>query len=113
LINLNKVPGSDGVEDMARLPDNIHTRGDKWDFDKLVTKWKSYIKEDRNRRIPQQQQSGTPTEGASIKIAELPKSYSESGPNGISTNGPSPNGIEERRRSMRNQKGNISIVSDF
>ncbi|KAK5065366.1 hypothetical protein LTR84_001204 [Exophiala bonariae] len=113
LINLNKLPAPDGVEDMVEIPDNIHTRGDKWDFDKLVSKWKSYIKEDKNRRIPPVQSSATPTEGPSIKIADYHKSYVESPVNGVSMNGPSPNGMEERRRSTRNQKGNISIVSDY
>ena len=118
LVNLNKLPGgSDGFEDMVQLPENINTRGDKWDFDKLLRKWKGHIKEDRNRRIPPPpQQSGTPTtEGGIPKTAELKKSQSESGfgigLNGLA-NGISPNG-EERRRSMRNQKGNISIVSDY
>lgn len=113
LINLNKLPGGESVEDMVQLPDNIHTRGDKWDFDKLVTKWKSYIKEDRNRRIPPPQPSGTPTEGPPVKIPELHKSYAEFSPNGVSTNGPSPNGVDDRRRSGRIQKSNINIISDY
>ncbi|KPI37781.1 uncharacterized protein AB675_219 [Cyphellophora attinorum] len=32
--------------------ENVNTRGDKWDFDKLVNKWRSHVKEDRSRRAP-------------------------------------------------------------
>ncbi|KIX10671.1 uncharacterized protein Z518_01755 [Rhinocladiella mackenziei CBS 650.93] len=107
LMNLNKVPGGE-YEDMASLPDNLNTRGDKWDFDKLVNKWKAHVKEDRNRRVPQIQSSVE----SGAKVAELKNSQSESGVvNGLS-NGQSPNS-EGRRKSTRNQKGNISIISDL
>ncbi|KIV85069.1 hypothetical protein PV11_00804 [Exophiala sideris] len=108
LINLSKVPGAEGAEEAASLAENVNTRGDKWDFDKLVNKWKTHIREDKTRRIPQSHPTG---EGGGAKVAELKKSQSEPGVNGLS-NGQSPS-VEERRKSMRNQKGNISIISDY
>lgn len=108
LINLSKVPGAEGTDEVASLADNVNTRGDKWDFDKLVNKWKTHIREDKTRRIPQSQPTG---EGGAAKVAELKKSQSEPGVNGLS-NGQSSSG-DERRKSMRNQKGNISIISDL
>ncbi|RMZ92620.1 hypothetical protein DV736_g171, partial [Chaetothyriales sp. CBS 134916] len=30
--------------------ENVNTRIDKWDFDKLVSKWKTHVREDRGRR---------------------------------------------------------------
>lgn len=107
LINLNKGPGLDGVEDLGTLAESLHPRGDKWDFDKLVNKWKAHIKEDKNRRMPQPQ---TSTDGGT-KVPELKTSQSEPGINGLS-NGQPTNG-DEIRRSTRNQKGNISIISDL
>jgi hypothetical protein len=105
LININKLPGADGAEESVSLPENINTRGDKWDFDKLVNKWKAHVKEDRNRRMPQTQTSIDG--GPKVAVAEV---KSEPGVNGLS-NGQSSN--DERRRSTRNQKGNISIISDL
>jgi hypothetical protein len=68
LIDLYKVPGGLGGQngEAAAFPgervaagslpgENIYTRGDKWDFDRLVNKWAAHIKEDRNRRLPQPQ----------------------------------------------------------
>jgi hypothetical protein len=115
LINLNKPPGSEGAEDLVSTPENIHTRGDKWDFDKLVNKWKGHIKEDKTRRMPQQTQTPATADGGGAKVAELKKTQSEPGINGLS-NGQSPGGVggDDRRRSTRNQqKGNISIISDL
>jgi hypothetical protein len=124
-INLNKGRAAshapDGVaadETGNANTENVNTRvGDKWDFDKLVSKWKAHVKEDRNRRMPmppsQQSMDGAmagPPPGA--KVSELKKTQSEPGLNGLS-NGLSPTSLEERRRSTRNQKGNISIISDL
>jgi len=109
LINLSKVPGAEGAEEMASLAESVNTRGDKWDFEKLVNKWKTHIREDKTRRIPQTQSTG---ESGGAKVAELKKSQSEPGVNGLS-NGQSPMSEEQRRKSMRNQKGNISIISDL
>ncbi len=107
LINLNKVPGAEGPEELVQVSDNVNTRGDKWDFDRLVSKWKAHIREDKSRRIPQ---SVTPADGGA-KVADLKRSQTEPGVNGLS-NGQSPN-HDERRKSSRSQKGNINIVSDF
>lgn len=121
LVNLSKLPvssnGADGIEEMVYASaENVNTRAsDRWDFDKLVAKWKAHVREDKSRRMPVPQQ---PMDGiASIpppttKVADLKKSQSEPGVNGLS-NGLSPNSIEDRRRSMRTQKGNISIISDL
>ncbi|EXJ75503.1 uncharacterized protein A1O5_00009 [Cladophialophora psammophila CBS 110553] len=123
LMTLNKVPagsgGPEAPEEMVTLPtDNIKTRqGDKWDFDKLVNKWKAHVKEDKNRRMPQSLVSMDGNGGAaggapSVKMAELKKTQSEPGMNGLS-NGQSPTSADERRKSMRNPKANISIISDL
>ncbi|EXJ80128.1 hypothetical protein A1O1_08270 [Capronia coronata CBS 617.96] len=109
LVNLNKIPWADGADiDVMLLPDNVNTRGDKWDFDKLVNKWKTRVREDKNRRMPQSQ----PTTENGAKGVEAKKSQSDSASNGIS-NGQSPNAVEERQRTTRNQKGTISIISDL
>lgn len=107
LINPGKIPGADGVENLIGTPENINTRGDKWDFDKLVNKWRAHVKEDRIRRMPQFQPS---TDGGGRKLAELKKSQSEPGVNGLS-NGQPPN--DENRRPTKSSKGNISIISDL
>ncbi len=122
LINLSKAPGAsygaDGVEElMTSSTDNVNTRAsDKWDFDKLVSKWKAHVREDKTRRMPmpqaQQSMDGIVSGPPVMKVAELKKAQSEPGLNGL-PNGLSPNSLEERRRSMRNQKGNISIISDL
>ncbi|ETI22894.1 hypothetical protein G647_04688 [Cladophialophora carrionii CBS 160.54] len=123
MINLNRghagSHGPGGADETVNAPiENVLTRmGDKWDFDKLVNKWKAHVKEDRNRRMPvaQSQQSmdgvvaGPPP--PAVKVSELKKTQSEP-VNGL-PNGLAPNSLEERRRSMRNQKGNISIISDL
>ena len=115
LMNLSKMPpGSMRPEEMISEPvENVNTRvADRWDFEKLVSKWKAHVREDRNRRMPQSQQSmegGPPTPA---KVAELKKTQSEPGLNGLS-NGQLPYNADERRKSMRNQKGNISIISDL
>ncbi|OAP56576.1 hypothetical protein AYL99_08688 [Fonsecaea erecta] len=121
-MSLNKVPvgsaGPDAPEEMVSLPtENVNTRqGDKWDFDKLVNKWKAHVKEDKNRRMPQALVSMDGTGGLggppAVKVAELKKTKSESGTNGLS-NGQSPISVDERRKSGRNPKGNISIISDL
>nr|KAK5440262.1 hypothetical protein LTR18_008199 [Exophiala xenobiotica] len=110
LINLNKIPGAaEAPEELVQVSDShVNTRGDKWDFDRLVSKWKAHIREDKSRRIPQ---SVTPADGGP-KVGDLKRSQTEPGVNGLS-NGQSPNTHEERRKSSRNQKGNINIVSDF
>lgn len=47
------VETTDDEEDNPNMvTENVNTRGDKWDLDKLVGKWKSYVKEDRLRRAP-------------------------------------------------------------
>ncbi|KIW26601.1 uncharacterized protein PV07_06420 [Cladophialophora immunda] len=123
LINLNKVPagsvGSDAPEEMVSLPsENVNTRqGDKWDFDKLVNKWKAHVREDKNRRMPQSLVSVDGNGGGvggppAVKVAELKKTQSEPGVNGLS-NGQSPTSTDERRKGGRNQKANISIISDL
>lgn len=45
--------GEDGVDPSVQT-ENINVRGDKdkWDFDKLVGKWRAHVKEDRQRRTP-------------------------------------------------------------
>jgi hypothetical protein len=118
LINLSKLPGTDGDEASNTPSENVNTRvGDKWDFDKLVNKWKAHVKEDKTRRMPMPT-SQSSVDGAvgsqppAAKVAELKKTQSEPGINGLS-NGLSPTSLEERRRSTRNQKGNISIISDL
>ncbi|OAL27063.1 hypothetical protein AYO20_09871 [Fonsecaea nubica] len=125
LMSLNKAPAgsarADAPDDMASMPsENVNTRqGDKWDFDKLVNKWKAHVKEDKNRRMPQALTSvdgaggtggGTPV----VKVGELKKTQSEPGigMNGLS-NGQSPTSADERRKSGRNPKANISIISDL
>ncbi|KAL6245275.1 hypothetical protein RBB50_008050 [Rhinocladiella similis] len=116
LLNLNKIPGAEGAEDYIQVPESINTRGDKWDFDKLVNKWKTHIREDKNRRIPPSH--GTPVDGGGAKgtAAELKRSQTEPGMNGLS-NGQSPSiSADEQRRkgtNTRSQKGNINLVSDF
>lgn len=110
LINLNKAPWAEGtdIETPSSLADNINARGDKWDFEKLVNKWKVHIREDKNRRMPQPQAT---TDGGA-KGLEGKKSHGESGLNG-QPNGQSPHTNEERHRATRNQKGTISIISDL
>ncbi|ETN40190.1 uncharacterized protein HMPREF1541_04466 [Cyphellophora europaea CBS 101466] len=39
-------------ENPNMVTENVNTRGDKWDFDKLVGKWRAHVKEDRLRRAP-------------------------------------------------------------
>ncbi|KAK6373956.1 hypothetical protein LTS17_007926 [Exophiala oligosperma] len=120
LMNLNKLPGAEGAEDYIQLPESVNTRGDKWDFDKLVNKWKTHIREDRNRRIPpSSSQTHTPLVDGAKGTAELKRSQTEpSGMNGLS-NGQSPSLVtttdEQRRKgtNTRSQKGNINLVSDF
>lgn len=119
LINLSKLPtgslGPDGTEETVNVqPENVNTRvSDKWDFEKLVNKWRMHVREDKNRRMPQlQSMDGVTGQPPAGKVAELTKTQSEPGANGI-LNGLSPNTLDERRRSMRNQKGNISIISDL
>jgi hypothetical protein len=52
----NHVHASETTDDDEDNPnmvtDNVNTRGDKWDFDKLVGKWRAHVKEDRQRRTP-------------------------------------------------------------
>lgn len=113
LVNLSKFPaGSDVGDETASVSQNGANPkvSDKWDFDRLVNKWKAHVKEDRNRRMPPSFQP-PPVEPAAPKVAELKKTQSEPGVNGLS-NGQSP-GSEDRRKNMRSQKGNISIISDF
>ena len=69
LVNLQRAPGKvlgvavgggvegrEGDEDDddsgGMATENVNTRGDKWDFEKLVGKWRSHVKEDRTRRAP-------------------------------------------------------------
>ncbi|KAL2414138.1 hypothetical protein ABEF95_003543 [Exophiala dermatitidis] len=106
-INLNKLPGAERPEDVSFLGDGVNTKGDKWDFDKLVSKWKAHIREDKNRRMPQSQAVTDNT----AKATEPKKSQSESQTNGYA-NGQSPN-VDERQRSARAQKGLVNIVSDL
>ncbi|RMZ86253.1 hypothetical protein DV737_g69, partial [Chaetothyriales sp. CBS 132003] len=103
--------------------ENVNTRLDKWDFDKLVSKWKTHVREDRN--------------GASGQDGSLPPSVKRVKANGgdgdgghggddrdLQQNGDSPvNGIVnidkdgkeqgERRAPRRNLPKSISIVSDL
>lgn len=39
---------------------NLYQTKDKWDFDRLVGKWRNHIKEDRQRRMPYIQSTGGP-----------------------------------------------------
>ena len=47
----------DDEDNPNMVTENVNTRGDKWDLDKLVGKWKAYVKEDRLRRAPWATQS--------------------------------------------------------
>ena len=67
LINLQRgTGGEEGVEkdeegvDENITTENVNAKGisEKWDFDKLVNKWKSHVREDRQRRAPYVQSTG-------------------------------------------------------
>ncbi len=49
----------DGINPDAKI-ENINLKGDegKWDFDKLVSKWRAHVREDRQRRTPNIQPAG-------------------------------------------------------
>ena len=49
----------DGIDPNVKT-ENINTKGDegKWDFEKLVGKWRAHVKEDRVRRTPYIQSTG-------------------------------------------------------
>lgn len=102
---------------------NLGPVADKWDFDRLVNKWKSHIKEDRLRKMPVPSSSvpglGTPASagGDPSRYGEFKKSQTD--PAGFANGsgaGAGLNGVgqseEDIRRAIR-QKGNISIISDF
>lgn len=52
----NGTPNAEGTDPIEGNPnmrtENVNTRLDKWDFEKLVNKWKAHVKEDRTRRRP-------------------------------------------------------------
>ncbi|KIV90859.1 hypothetical protein PV10_05465 [Exophiala mesophila] len=111
---------------------NLGPPVDKWDFDRLVNKWKNRIKEDRLRKIPLSTSSapglGNPGQGGSgenPKYGEFTKPHPDSAGPGM-TNGSGPtsatttglNGVNQaeedaRRATALRQRGNISIISDF
>lgn len=72
---MSGVEGTDDEDDENpnMVTENVNTRGDKWDLDKLVGKWKAYVKEDRMRRAPwtmnQQNHSGINGAGVSASPA--------------------------------------------
>ncbi|RMD42951.1 hypothetical protein DV735_g2189, partial [Chaetothyriales sp. CBS 134920] len=53
--------------------EDVHTQLDKWDFDKLVNKWKAHVREDRGRRT-MASSTHTPSGQAQSFIPPLPPS---------------------------------------
>ncbi|KIW10131.1 hypothetical protein PV08_11091 [Exophiala spinifera] len=109
LMNLNKIPGAEEYSNNSiQLPESVYARGDKWDFDKLVNKWKTHLKEDKNRRIPASshmsavdsgaKQATTPTTTTGTTGTELKRAQTDPGKNPSASvtmnglaNGQSPN----------------------
>lgn len=84
----------DDDEGSNMVVDTLNSRGDKWDFDQLVNKWRTHVKDDRLRRTPwlHYQQTGTGHRGSGM--AESPQLDAarglNGGPNGTASSG-SPN----------------------
>lgn len=121
----------------SNLPEEAATsdpsRGDRWDFDKLVNKWKRHVREDRARRAGVQSQSQNPAGNSAMasvmgdngdqtsRLATSPAqrkaasdSEAASGANGAG-NTPMVNGESQRSSSTRPIPGTpvkISIISD-
>ena len=130
--------GSDDIDDSVKT-DDINTRGDKdkWDFEKLVSKWRTHVREDKQRRTPYIQSTeksnaspatSAPSAGmhwigekglrttTPVQWIPNPPKESSEGVNGVNGSGTkTPDVEEEKRRRMRNAAGwkNISIISDF
>jgi hypothetical protein len=106
-IGLTQFDASLNLEPLKTKP------GEKWDYDKLVNKWKLHVKEDRLRRMPQPQatvDSHTPN-GVSPTVVHAPEVAN--GVNGVSNGQPAlTSTMDDRRRSSR-ARPNISIVSDY
>lgn len=65
------------------VTENVNTRGDKWDFDKLVGKWRAHVKEDRLRRAPWLQYQNTSVNGAGQMSASPGAEVSGARPPGV------------------------------
>ena len=61
---------ADGIDPNVKT-ENINLKGDegKWDFERLVGKWRAHVKEDRLRRTPYIQSTGGATPHPSTNVA--------------------------------------------
>ena len=126
-------PEGDPIERNPNMrTENVNTRGDKWDFEKLVDKWKSHVREDRTRRKPwldavagegAAEATGLPRHPSGMDYypaqarrmrSELERGMNNS-PGGDATNGGNtPNGASPQRdKGPRPIRKNISIISDW
>lgn len=127
--NNNNITTDDEDENPNMVTENVNSRGDKWDFDKLVGKWKAHVKEDRQRRAPWQhyQNSGGQVSASpgALDGGGAARAVSGGGAqqttNGTGTDGsPGIGGVGENeglglRRDKRpfGKDNNVRIVSDW
>jgi len=104
LVNLARDKNDEASGDFEEGAKKGDLAGDRWDFDKIVNKWKKHVREDRARKAPQPQVLSTPVNDRSPPTLQKSRTDGEVNGNGKE------DGAKERRQQPLKR---VQLVSDY